>query len=293
MARVGWATQQGPSGPRGRRAAALAVALAFLLVVAAILLPAAKVFGSTPPPMGKADPKAAAVAQALTSAMGGQEAWERLPYVRFDFVVMKDGKEAVRFRHWWDKKNGRDRVEGPDDKGRIVTAIVHLSDRKGKSFTTGVPDADSAHVQMGYERWVNDSYWFMMPFKLRDPGTRLKYSGRKKGAAGAEWDVLELTFDPGVGLTPKDHYWLYVNTKTHLLDRWDYLLQDMKGSPKSATWEGWTQVGPVRLSTLHSFEGQPVALRFENVSAPATMDESVFTEGHLRETPLLPNTRRR
>src|SRR2546422_9639013 len=145
MARVGWATQQGPSGPRGRRAAALAVALA-LFMVAATLFPAS--FGAAPPPVGKADPKAAAVAQALTSAMGGQEAWEKLPYVRFDFVVVKDGKEAVRFRHWWDKKNGRDRVEGPDEKGRTVTAMVRLSDRKGKSFTTGVPDADSAHVQM-------------------------------------------------------------------------------------------------------------------------------------------------
>src|SRR6266850_5621008 len=158
MARMGWATQTGPRGPRKRGAAALAVALAFCLPAYAATLPRA---------MGKADPKAAEVARSLDDALGGVSTWESVPYVRFDFVVVKEGKELARFRHWWDKRNGRDRVEGPDDKGRIVTAIVNLSDRKGKSFVNGIADRDSANVRMGYERWVNDSYWLMMPFKLR------------------------------------------------------------------------------------------------------------------------------
>jgi hypothetical protein len=277
MARVGWATQQGPSGPRGRRAAAQAVALALLAALASFVAAAAP-----PHPMGRADAKAAAVARSMDEAMGGQSTWESVPYIRFDFVVVKEGKELVRFRHWWDKRNGRDRVEGPDDKGRIVAAIVNLTDRKGKSFVNGMAERDStntaANVQNGYERWVNDTYWLMMPFKLRDPGTNLKYAGVKKGADGVEWDQLELTFDPGVGLTPKDHYWLYVNRKTHLMDKWDYLLQDMKPPAQTATWEAWTQVGPVRLSTLHRFEGKPTVLRFENVAAPASMDESIFAD---------------
>ena len=214
--------------------------------------------------MGAADPKAAAVARALADAMGGQAAWDSLPYLRFDFVVARDGKELERFSHWWDKSRGRWRVEGPDEKGRIVSAIVSLSDRKGKTFTAGLADTDSSNIsnilQMGYERWVNDTYWLMMPFKLRDPGTHLKYAGVRRGEAGAEWDVLELTFDAGVGLTPKDHYWLLVNRKTHLLDRWEYVLQDMKGPAQRATWEEWTRVGPVRLSTLHHFQGKTTIL---------------------------------
>lgn len=279
MARVGWATQQGPSGPRGRRAAAQAVALAVLAALAT--------FAAAPShPMGRADAKAAAVALSMDEAMGGQSTWESIPYIRFDFVVARDGKEVVRFRHWWDKRQGRCRVEGPDDKGRIVTAILRLSDHKGKSFIGGLADKDTANVastlQMGYERWVNDTYWLMMPFKLRDPGTNLKYAGVKKGEGGVEWDQLELTFDPGVGLTPKDHYWLYVNRKTHLLDKWDYLLQDMKPPAQTATWEAWTQVGPVRLSTVHRFQGKPTMLRFENVTAPAAMDESIFADARPR-----------
>ena len=191
--------------------------------------------------MGEADSKSASVAKALSDELGGLATWESLPYIRFDFVVSRDGKELARFRHWWDKKQGRCRVEGPDDKGRVVTAIFRLSDHLGKSFTDGLADTDSSNIanilQMGYERWVNDTYWLMMPFKLRDPGAHLKYSGVRRGDKSGEWDVLELTFDPGVGLTPKDHYWLHVNQKTHLLDRWEYKLQDMKGPPQGWTWE--------------------------------------------------------
>jgi len=281
---MGWATQQGPTGPRGRWATATAVALALILALTFTFagLGARALAKAAPRPMGRADAKAATVAAQLDQALGGQSTWESIPYVRFDFVIMQGGKEAARFRHWWDKRRGFDRVEGPDDKGRIVGAIVNLHDRTGKSFTAGLADRDSsdiaAHVKDSYERWVNDSYWLMMPFKLRDPGTNLKYSSMKKGPDGVEWDVLELTFDKGVGLTSGDHYWLYVNRKTHLMDKWDYLLESMKPPAHSATWEGWQKVGPVRLSTMHHFEGKPAFLQFQNVAVPASIDESVFTD---------------
>lgn len=238
------------------------------------------------PTLGKADPKAAAIAKELTDAMGGQSAWDNLPCFRFDFVAVRDGKELARFQHWWDKKGGRERVEGPDDKGQHVVAIFNLGDKRGISFTNGVPDADSAtvrgRIENGYERWVNDTYWVMMPFKLRDPGANLKYERQATGPKGEVWDVLQLSFDPGVGLTPQDHYWLYVNQKTHLVDRWEMLLTGNKPPPSMATWESWTQVGPVQLSLLRRFEGKPVMLRFENVAAPDHFDESVFTFSKVR-----------
>ena len=235
--------------------------------------------------MGEADPLSAEVVKQMTDAMGGQAAWDNIPYFRFDFVVVKDAKEIARFQHWWDKKNGRDRVQGPDDKGRTVTAIVDLQTKKGKSFTEGIVDTDSTNVanivQMGYERWVNDTYWMMMPFKLRDPGVHLKHA-RTERRGGAEYDVIELSFDKGVGLTSGDRYWLYVNRGTHLMDRWEMLLESMKPPPSAASWEGWTQVGPVRLSTLHRMEGRPVMIRLENVSAPEKMDETIFSYAQIR-----------
>jgi hypothetical protein len=237
-------------------------------------------------PMGEADPMSASIVKEMTDAIGGQSAWDNVPYFRFDFVVVKDAKEVARFQHWWDKKNGRARVQGPDDKGRTVTAIFDLRTKKGKSFTDGIVDTDSTNIasiiQMGYERWVNDTYWIVMPFKLRDPGVHLKHA-RTERRGGAEYDVLELSFDKGVGLTSGDRYWVYVNRGTHLIDRWEMLLEGQKPPPSSATWEGWTQVGPVRLSTLHRVEGKPVMIRFENVAAPGLMDETVFAYSRIHE----------
>lgn len=292
----------------GKRAAFLWVVILHAAVVLILLLAGAIARGAAAPAGKKAAPAAAKsstpakpsvpppcemdaeskrVVQSLTDAMGGQQTWDHLPYFRFDFVVVKDGKEVARFRHWWDKAHGRCRVEGPDDQGQNVTAIFNLTDKKGKAFTDGVIEADSTNVkniiQNGYERWVNDTYWVMMPFKLHDPGTRVKHVRVQEDEGGGEtYDVLELSFAAGVGLTPKDRYWLYVNQRTHLIDRWEYVLTGQKPPPQGSTWESWTSIGPLQFSLARRFAGKPVMLRFENVAAPATMDEAVFTHSRLK-----------
>jgi hypothetical protein len=263
--------------------------IAAAAVVAALAVtassPAKSPTQSATPPPTQADARAAACVKELTDAMGGQEAWDKLPYFRFDFVVVRDGKEIARFKHWWDKTRGRCRVEGPDDQGRVITAIFNLSDKKGKAFTDGIIDTDSTNIagiiQNGYERWVNDTYWIIMPFKLRDDGTRLKHVRTHEDTNGATYDVIELSFMPNVGLTPQDKYWLYVNAKTHLIDRWEYVLTGHKPPPQGSTWESWTSIGPLQLSLARRFEGKTAMLRFENVAAPATMDESVFSHSRL------------
>jgi hypothetical protein len=64
------------------------------------------------------------------------------------------------------------------------------------------------------------------------------------------------------------------------MGKWEMLLQSMdpKGPPSSATWEDWTKVGPVRIATMHHFQGKSAFLQFENVALPASMDESIFTD---------------
>lgn len=257
--------------------------LLLFLGATAILSPRA--LAAPGPPAAAIDAESAPIVRALTDAMGGQATWDRLPCFRFDFVVVRDGKEASRFRHWWDKRAGRCRVEGPDDQGKHVVAIFGLADKKGMVFVDGIGVSDPATVrkaiQDGYERWVNDTYWLMMPFKLQDPGVRLRYA-RNERTAEATYDVLELSFVPGTGLTSDDRYWLYVNRTTHLIDRWEYVLTGQKPPPSGASWEAWTRVGPVKLSLQRRFKGKPAMLRFENAAAPASFDESVFKFSSVR-----------
>ena len=43
--------------------------------------------------------------------------------------------------------------------------------------------------KMAKSMWTNDTYWFLMPYKLRDPGVNLKYGGEAK-IGGQTYDKL-------------------------------------------------------------------------------------------------------
>jgi hypothetical protein len=164
-------------------------------------------------------------------------------------------------------------------------AIFNLSDRKGIAFSDGVGETDPARVTeiltFGYERWVNDTYWVMMPFKLRDPGVRIRYA-RPERTPDGEYDVLELSFVKGTGLTSEDRYWLHVNRVTRLIDRWEYVLTGRQPPPQAVAWEAWSRVGPIRLSLQRRVSGRPQMIRFENVATPSAFDETVFTYSSVR-----------
>ena len=240
---------------------------------------------ATPPP-ANIDRESEPIVNALTDAMGGQKAWDNLPCFRFDFVAVKDGKELARSSHWWDKWHSRCRVEMKDKDGKKLTVIFGLADKKGTAFVDGIAETDpaklAADIEEGYARWVNDTYWVMMPFKLHDAGVRIRYS-RPERTLQAKYDVLEVTFMPGVGLTSDDHYWLYVNRTTHLIDKWEFVLTGQKPPPSGSTWEAWTNVGPVKLSLERRIHGKPVMLRFENVATPEKFDESVFSYSSIQK----------
>jgi hypothetical protein len=261
-----------------RRAAATVAALA-LVSAGAPPGPAAGARPAGGAPATVIDAKSLPLVDTLIHAIGGAEAWRRLPALRFDFVALRESKEIVRRRHWWDKANSRCRVEWTDERGRAVCAVVNLADRTGRSCTAGVPDVDSLrseHVEEAYGMWVNDTYWLVMPFKLHDEGVRISYDRREARPEG-EYDVLALSFT-GVGLTPEDRYWLFLNRKTHRIDRWEYVLQDQKPPPQAATWDDWRRVGPVMLPLLRCLENRPVNLRFESVAAPPSFDERLLTD---------------
>ena len=70
--------------------------------------------------------------------------------------------------------------------------------------------------------------------------TRLPVSARLVAYNGTTWDRVALSFD-GVGLTPRDRYWMWVNRDTGLVDRWDFVLKGSDDPPASFTWEGWSR----------------------------------------------------
>jgi hypothetical protein len=243
------------------------VFVALLLSGAAAVLPAAP------------DPRAVSVAESMISAMGGKGGWEKARFFRFDFTVVRDGKKLASFSHWWDRYDGRYRVEGSDPKTGLWKAYLNVQTRQGDFFVNGTRaegEVRAKGLEQAFGRFINDTYWLLAPWKVFDPGVSLEYLGEVKTAAGQECDEIKLSFQ-NVGLTPKDVYWLDIDKSTHLLDQWKYVLNGGDDPPTVAAWKDWRRFGPIELSTSKPLAAKPMEIRFENVSVTETPDDAALT----------------
>ncbi len=199
------------------------------------------------------DPQALAIAEQVMTALGGHEAWEALPGLRWSFGSMLGDSVRSTRRHAWNKQTGEHRVDGVNRQGQKFTLIHTVGDT-----TTGMAWVDSVRIEgdslakllrRAEALWVNDTYWFLMPYKLRDPGVHLGYAGDTT-LAGDTFDRLALTFER-VGLTPGDQYWVYVDRADHRVKHWEMVLEGDTPPAVAYTWDGWEQHGGLWFATGH------------------------------------------
>jgi hypothetical protein len=232
-----------------------------LLIAALALVPASAVAQD-----------AQAVADRVLQALGGKEAWDNTRYLHFTF--------AGRRSHWWDKWNGRYRVEGQNREGQKYVVLTNLNTKEGTAYLNGQKAEGEQAKQLldaAYGAWVNDTYWLLMPYKLKDPGVSLSYAGEET-IDGKTYDKLALSFQ-NVGLTPGDRYWAYINRDTGLMDRWSFVLQDMpKDAPPSVwLWGGWQKYGNIMLAPNRNHVGDDRKLDLSDIAVADQMPDSVFT----------------
>ena len=86
-----------------------------------------------------------------------------------------------------------------------------------------------------------------------------------------------MTFD-GVGLTPKDKYWVFVNRKTNLVDRWEFVLKGTDTPPVPWDWSGWKAFGPIQLADDRVNPKDGTRIHFPVLDVPEAVPDAVFTE---------------
>jgi hypothetical protein len=218
-------------------------------ILLALLVFAAPAAAHVPP----SDPAAVALARSVVRALGGRERWDALPGIRWTFGASTHDTVRVSRRHAWDKLTGRHSVEGTLANGAHFRVVHTVGDTlHGAAWIDGRALAgDSLHtfIRKADAMWVNDSYWFLMPYKLFDPGVILKFDGVVHDSAGT-FDRIAMTFDH-VGLTPGDRYWVDVDHATHRVARWEAALQGREPPPLRYTWESWQQHGGLWFATEH------------------------------------------
>jgi len=221
------------------------------------------------------DPKAVAIADQVMQALGGKSAWNKLTGIRWTFEVSVNDTLRPGRHHAWNKMDGWHRVEG-QRKGMPFVLVQQLNTQNGKAWMGGQAiEGDSLKklLKTSQSMWINDSYWFLMPYKLRDPGVTLKYAGDTT-LAGATYDRLALSF-ANVGDTPGDHYWVFVNRANHRVERWDMVLQGDQPPARSYTWEGWERHDGLWFPTAH--HGDRAIIYTRNVETVSKFRPGEFT----------------
>jgi hypothetical protein len=189
-----------------------------------------------------ADPRARALAERVVENLGGWDGWERTRCIEWCFFGGR--------RHVWDKQTGDWRL---DDGSRVV--LMNLHTRQGRVFENGTEVFDEVRkkemLEQAWGRWVNDSYWMFLPWKLLDDGVKLRHAGTTSLPGGESAQLLELTF-AGVGLTPRNRYLVAVGDESGRIEQWSYYADANDAEPKLVQpWKGWKRFGRIWLCTDH------------------------------------------
>lgn len=218
------------------------------------------------PAQSPMDTAVARVHATMMRAMGGEDGWQRARYFEFDFVPVRQGSPTARWSHRWDRWTGDYRLSGVRGGDTIIALFNTNKPKEGRVTVNGqVPPEvrrDSL-LTYGYARFINDTYWLIMPYKWRDAGVMLTSEGRQTDEKGRVHDVVKLTF-ADVGLTPQNQYLAFVNAETGLMERW-YHYPRAGAEPARYDWSGWQQFGPIRLATEKPALDANSMIRFENV----------------------------
>ena len=209
------------------------------------------------------DVRAVEIADAVMARLGGRADWDATRYITWRFFG--------RRLHVWDKWTGDIRFEQGD-----LVVLMNIDSRQGRAWQAGQrlahPDTVAAKLDGAYRAWINDSYWLVMPYKLKDSGVTLKHKGTGVTQAGQAADILELTFE-GVGVTPQNKYDVYVDTDERLVRQWAFYADADDDEPRfTSPWSNWQPYGAIWLADDHGNN------RHTDVAVLEELPRSVFED---------------
>jgi hypothetical protein len=220
----------------------------------------------------------------MVVAMGGRDAWESARLFEFVWAVDRGDAQPLERRHVWDRWTGRYRLEMPLQNETRMLAIFDANTVEGRVWVDGVElsgDTVGVLLARAHAVYINDTYWFIMPFKWRDPGVNLVHLGISTDSAGKEWETVELTFE-NVGRTPNNRYRAYIDPATQRMGWWEHFRNRVDTTTNTRTlWSQWERRGPIMVSLDRPFvtpAGERTGRRiyFPSARIATTVDESVF-----------------
>ena len=187
------------------------------------------------------DEEAIQLADQVMEAHGGRKAWDNTQLIIWNFF----GRRKL----YWNKQSGDVRIDFTENDLKI---ILNEKSMEGRVFKDGQefsePDSIKTYLERGKSIWINDSYWLVMPFKLKDSGVTLKYLREDTTQNGRKAKVLELTFE-NVGDTPENKYEIFVDSETQMVSQWSFFKEATQDSANfTIPWLDYKEHGAIKLS---------------------------------------------
>ncbi len=193
-----------------------------------------------PLPEGTKGPEAEALADKILTSLNKQ-AYDSISFISWSY----------RIGHYfeWDKKNDRVLVKWED-----IEVELDIQTQSGEVRKSGDVIESPELSRKAYEYFINDSFWLVAPYKLKDPGTIRKVVNTSEG------DALLVTYTTG-GVTPGDSY-LWTVDENFRPTAWKFWVNIIPVGGLEFEWKHWVE-----------YEGAWFATRREG---PFTFDIEIY-----------------
>lgn len=191
--------------------------------------------------------------------------------IKFDLVLKFGGKERL---------NGSITLLTNSSKGLIEygdsSKIMYVKDKVYYS-----PDiTNTKGIRFDAYTW---SYFFLLPHKLSDGGTKL--TPYENSTLNREtFDTQKLTFAPGTGDAPDDWYILYSDKESHLLETAAYIVtagktkEEAEADPHAISYADYTEIDGIPIAQTWSFWGWKEDKGLTEQLGEATLTNIQFVE---------------
>jgi hypothetical protein len=163
----------------------------------------------------------------------GYDQWNNVQELRFTWNIDRADTHFERSFVWKPKTSDVSMIAGEDTITYNRNKVDSLSMNADRAF-------------------INDAYWLLAPFNIAwDEG--VSFQGPVLAVApisGENLNKLTVTYTGDGGYTPGDAYDLYYG-EDYLLKEWVYRRGNQADPTMATTWEEYTDVGGLRLATMH------------------------------------------
>ena len=234
----------------------------------------------------KSDAKAIEIADQVITAVGGEAAWAKARQISFTEKIILDGQEKIVVHHDWDRWNGRHRYEKQDPASKVEVMVAYeLFGDAAFGKIDGKDDIPRETVGVlkgeAQQRIALDSFTLLLPFKLKDPGVTLKYVEERADPADPTkpvYDVIRMSFDAGVGLSPGDVYYVVVEKQSKLIKHIEMVSAGKPDDQRVGySFQDWQDVNGLKLSLKRQNIGYAgEVLQFSDVKIATEINDNLF-----------------